>query len=131
MLNKEKQQAIEVLLKWGKNVNAGNIDGVMGLFADDSILLPTFSSKILSSKSDIKAYFLMLAARPGARVDIDVATVVVTEAVESTVSIVGNYTFYFEEAGELVAYPSRFTFVVRLNADQPIAHQHSSVVPVA
>lgn len=129
MLNKDGQQAVEVLLQWGENVNSGNIDGVMGLFAEDSILLPTFSSKILSNKEDIKAYFLMLAGRPGARVDIDESSVVATNAAGSTISIVGNYTFYFEEEGSLVAYPSRFTFVIRLGSDQPIAHQHSSVVP--
>lgn len=130
MLKTEGQQAADVVLKWVDCVNSGDLDGVLSLFAEDAILLPTFSAKILNKPEDIRAYFLMLASRPGARVEIDETTFSATNTRDNIVSLVGKYTFYFDEEGKSVAYPSRFTFVVVLNSDHPISHQHSSLLPV-
>lgn len=130
MLRKVRQQAIDVLVQWANYVNAGDIDAVVNIFAEDAILLPTFSSKILSNTQDIRAYFSMLASRPGARVEIDESTIVATDTFEDTVSIAGKYTFHFDKEGQSVAYPARFTFVIVLNTERPISHQHSSELPV-
>ena len=125
----QKQQAVDVLSQWVNFVNAGDANGVMTLYTQEAILLPTFSPKILATTEEIKAYFTMLASRPGARVELDESSVVTTPTSEESFSAVGNYTFYFEEEGEPVAYPSRFTFVINPSSSQPISHQHSSELP--
>lgn len=127
---KRKQQALDILSQWAAYVNSGDIDAVVNLFAVDAVLLPTFSAKILNNTETIRNYFSMLAARPGAGVEIDETSIVTTETTADAVSIAGKYTFYFDEEGKRTAYPSRFTFVMVLNKDRPISHQHSSELPI-
>lgn len=131
MLKKEGQQAKSIVLNWVDRVNAGDLDGVINLYAEDAILLPTFASNIFINSDEITAYFSMLSARPGLRVELDEAEFRATNVRDNIVSIVGKYTFYFDQEGQSTAYPSRFTFVVALNSDHPISHHHSTVLPVS
>ena len=127
----KKEKALAILKQWITYVNAGDLDGILGLFADDAVLLPTFSSNILNSEKELSAYFSGLAARPGAKVELDEASVLATDFLgsDSGVVLAGNYTFYFLEGDALVAYPSRFTFVMACDQPQPIVQQHSSLQP--
>ena len=125
-----KQQAVDVLKTWVKNVNVGDVDALMSLFADNAILMPTFSTSILDTQSKIRQYFEGLGARPGASVSLQESSISATVVNNEVVALAGKYSFFFDnEAGESVEYPSRFSFFIAPNQSQPIQHQHSSELP--
>ena len=53
----------DVLAAWLDGVNAGEADRVLELYAQGSVLVPTFSEKILNDRVGIEAYFLGLSKR--------------------------------------------------------------------
>ena len=56
---------------WNEFVNAGDVDSVCSLYAEDARLLATFASSPIDSPDGIRGYFEGFTARPGAGVQFD------------------------------------------------------------
>ena len=55
--------AENVIENWAKYVNQSDLPGLMGLYAKDATLVPTFSRNILHTPEEIEQYFLGLAKK--------------------------------------------------------------------
>jgi hypothetical protein len=123
----EKPEAI--LGKWFDHVNGMDVEGVVGMYGDDSTLLPTFSPRCLATREEIRKYFENLAAKSNLKVELDDEAPRVDSVGGSTYVLSGRYTFSYraDEGGQ--AFPSRFTFVLDTSRESPIVHHHSSQVP--
>ena len=49
--------AENVIENWANYVNQSDLPGLMGLYAKDATLVPTFSRKILHTPEEIEQYF--------------------------------------------------------------------------
>ncbi|HAT60620.1 MAG TPA: DUF4440 domain-containing protein [Opitutae bacterium] len=115
-----------VLAAWLDGVNAGEADRLLELYAEGSVLVPTFSEKILNDRVGIEAYFLGLSKRGVSRVTLKEGTLNVLELANGVFALAGLYDWKFQD-GELVK--ARFTFTVNVHKASPITHHHSSVLP--
>ena len=118
-----------ILKTWVERVNAGDLEGVIGMYAESATLLPTFSPHQASSEADIRAYFENLASLPALGVQLHEDTLIEHQIDEAVECACGNYTFSYEVEGEVQAFASRFTFVMDAGKARPIIHHHSSQVP--
>lgn len=118
-----------VVEKWVDFVNSGDVSGVSGLYAEDSVMLPTFSPHVSLTEKDRVAYFESLGSRNGLGVYLHEKTLRVRPISECTKVASGIYRFSFEIDGEPLAFEARFTYVIEVAASRPIRHHHSSQVP--
>lgn len=122
-------QAREFPALWASYINNNNINKVIQLYQNSSILIPTFSPNIIREQARLEDYFLQLASRKGLVVKLHENTVDTRKTGPSAFIITGIYSFLFEVEGTSLTFPSNFTFVVDLAEKQPIIHHHSSQVP--
>ncbi len=118
-----------ILNQWIEQVNAGNVDDVVALYADDAALIPTFSARTLRTQAERADYFQNLGSRPNASVALHEPTVHEQRVSDSVSVLSGLYTFRFEVDGQLLTFEARFTFVVDSARPAPILHHHSSQIP--
>lgn len=118
-----------VLRAWVAAVNCGNVDQLVGLYAEDAVLLSTFSAPVLSSPEAIRDYFERLAARPGLSVTLHDRTLRSRPVSETAHVLSGIYCFRFEVDGEPLSFEARFTFVVDVTLPRPIVHHQSAQIP--
>ena len=118
-----------ILNTWMERVNAGDLEGIIGMYAESATLLPTFSPHQASTEVDIRAYFEKLASRPDLSVRLHKDTCVVHQLGESVECVCGHYTFSYEADGRILSFAARFTFVIDAVQDHPIIHHHSSQIP--
>lgn len=122
-------RATDVLDAWIAAVNARDLDAILGMYADKRVLLPTFSPHMIRSDEDTRKYFEQLASREGLSVRLHTRTLAEQQLGDEYSVLVGIYTFSFEVDGEPISFASRFTFVIAVDAEQPIVHHHSSQLP--
>ena len=117
------------LNKWIDLVSAQDMDGVVNMYAEDGVLLGTYSDKVRIGKDDIKAYFEeFLLKKPEASV-VDATTHYV---LDKFYIINGFYDFKIENQSKIEkqVVHARFTFVFEnRNGDFKILSHHSSVIP--
>lgn len=118
----------EVLSAWLDGVNRGDMDRVLNLYAKGSVLLPTFSEKILNDRTGIQGYFLNLGKRGVDKVTLRRETLIVQDLSHSVFALSGLYDWKFSD-GSLVE--ARFTYTVNITKTSPITHHHSSALPKA
>lgn len=114
---------------WMDALNAGQLERVLALYADDAILLPTFSPHAIRDTQSRRAYFEQLGDRPGFRVTLHEKTLrrqVLAGALEIASGI---YRFHVDIDEEPLVFEARFSFVVDCSRAAPILHHHSSQVP--
>ena len=122
--------AREILNTWIERVRANDLDGVVGMYADASVLLPTFSPHRINTETGLRDYFAALFTRDGLQVAVHEGSLRVIPMAGTAATLVGIYSFSFVvDDDERLTFPSRFTFVVDTAADRPILHHHSSQVP--
>ncbi len=119
--------AENVIEYWAKYVNQSDLQGLMGLYAKDATLVPTFSRKILHNPEEIKQYFLRLAKKR-TLVEIHKKTLRVHQ-MQMGHLLNGEYTFSMNKNGKTENHPSRFSFLLDISQDAPILLQHSSILP--
>ena len=116
------------LKKWIDLVSIQDMDGVVSLYAEDGLLLGTFSDEIRVGEVKIREYFeFFLAKKPTATVV--ESRIHVIEDNSFTVS--GFYDFEVDSInGERELAHARFTFVFQKQGqDFKILSHHSSVMP--
>ncbi len=122
-------RATDVLDAWLAAVNARDLDTVLGMYADEHVLLATFSPHMIRTDEDTRQYFVQLASREGLNVRLHTRTLTEQRLGDAYSVLVGIYTWNFEVDGDPIAFASRFTFVIDVESDKPIVHHHSSQLP--
>lgn len=123
------KKAEDVLRKWLKAVNLGNVELLIALYDKQAVLIPTFSNKILATAHDIREYFINLAKRERLSVQLHKKTLKVQKAAEGINVLCGIYCWRFSIDDELFSFEARFSFVLNMNLKNPIIQHHSSQIP--
>lgn len=116
------------LQTWINLVSIQDIDSVVNLYADDGVLLGTFSDEIRQGKVKIREYFdFFLNKKPNATI-IDYKKHIVDD---NNYSVNGFYDFEVDsQDGSRQISRARFTFVFQKQGDVfKILSHHSSVMP--
>ena len=121
--------AEEFPLYWAKLINDGRLEDVISLYHENIVLMPTFSPKTIRDEAGVRDYFVQLAARKGLNVKLHENTVNSVSMGNDKFAVNGIYSFEFELEGAMLSFPARFTFVIDLTDEHPIAHHHSSQIP--
>ena len=113
---------------WINLVSQQDIDRVVDLYAEDGVLLGTFSNEIRVGKQKIREYFkFFLAKKPKALVG-DFKMHIIDQ---NSFTVNGFYDFEVDsDDGEREFLHARFTFIFqKIDNDFKILSHHSSVVP--
>lgn len=123
------RKAEDVLKQWMDAVNNGDLEGLVALYADNAVLIPTFSSRLLNAPEKIRDYFQKLASREDLSIALHEKTVIVQPIHANVVSMCGIYCWRFSIDGEMLSFEARFSYVLDLSAEKPIINHHSSQIP--
>ena len=122
-MNSKKIKPFEILNRWQHNLNEGNLSGVLKLYDLSCVLIPTFSSDILTDHEQIKEYFINV-------IEVQKANVQFQQNSFSEQQIMGNMYLlsgkYFFNLMENEKIPARFSFLINTFHENPIMHHHSS-----
>jgi hypothetical protein len=119
----------KILERWMEYVNKLEVQSVVDLYDDKSMLLPTFSPHCISNPQQIKEYFMQLSTRKDMRVELHQGTIRKAKIGENKYIVTGIYSFQFVVDDANLTFPSRFTFVLDVSSAKPIIHHHSSQIP--
>ena len=128
-MNASYNDPVDVLKKWVAGVNALDLEGVLSLYSEDAVLLPTFSPEIRSSRDRIRAYFESLSGHEDVVVDLHESSITVHSLSEQCYCLGGTYGWSWKTDGESKQVEARFTYTIDLRLPGPIVHHHSSEVP--
>ena len=123
-----KITAQNVIKKWSNFVNQSDLPNLMGLYATDATLVPTFSHQILQTRQEIEDYFVGLSKNE-TEVQISEESFRIHQY-ELGCLINGEYIFSMNLDGKRVYHPARFSFLLNLSREDAILLQHSSVLPI-
>ena len=115
----------EILKSWDEYFNNANLPCILNLYDTRSILIPTFSSEILSDKRQIKEYFVNLIQEQKGSVEIQLNSIFEQIVGENIFLLCGNYIFKLKRKKKI---PARFTFLINPLIVNPIKHHHSSKI---
>ncbi len=115
----------DLFAAWDAALRTGDADEVVALYADDAVLLPTFSDRVRTTDDGRRDYFVhFLERRPRASLEEAHARVYGDLAILS-----GIYAFAFGTGPDREAR-ARFTFVYRrVDGRWWIVEHHSSAMP--
>ena len=113
----------EILKSWDEYFNSANLPSILSLYDTKSILIPTFSSEILSDKRQIKEYFVNVIKEQEVSVEIQYNSIYEQKVGENIYLLNGIYIFKFKKEKNIHA---RYTFLINPLSDNPIKHHHSS-----
>ena len=113
----------EILNSWQQHLNEGNLSGVLKLYDTSCVLIPTFSSEILTDHEQIKEYFVKVIEVQKNKVEFQTNSLSEQQVGENMYLLSGKYFFHLLEKEKI---PARFSFIVNLLSGNPILHHHSS-----
>lgn len=125
----QTQAPVDVLARWMRAVNAGDVEALLGLYAPAAVLIPTFSNRLLSTPERRRAYFERLASREDLSIALHDKTVITQVAQPPIFTLSGIYNWRFVVDGELLNFEARFSYVLDMSRLDPILHHHSSQIP--
>ena len=114
----------EIINSWQQHLNEENLSGVMKLYDISCVLIPTFSSEILTDHEQIKEYFVKVIEVQKGKVKFQPKSIYEQQVGENMYLISGKYFFHLMEKEKI---PARFSFLVNLLSENPILHHHSSL----
>jgi hypothetical protein len=123
------QQAQDVLKEWMRRVNDGEVDGIVGLYDERAVLIPTFSNRLLNQPGMIRDYYERLCARDELSLALHEKTVAARTVKDTIVSLCGIYAWRFAIDGELLTFEARFSYMLDVASKRPIVQHHSSQIP--
>jgi len=124
-VDKIKMHTKEILNSWDEYFNNANLQRFLDLYDKRSILIPTFSSEILSDKRQIKEYFVKMIKEEKVSVEILYNSIFEQIAGENIFILSGNYYFELKTKEKILA---RFSFIINTLSENPIKHHHSSQI---
>ena len=113
----------EILNKWQHHLNEANLSAVLKLYDEKCVLIPTFSSEILTDHEQIKEYFVKVIEVQEGKVEFQPNSISEQQVTENMYLLSGKYFFHLMEKEKISA---RFSFLVNLLSENPILHHHSS-----
>ena len=124
-----KEDAYQIVAKWGKAFTDGDVDAIAGLYAPDALMIGTMGKVVLTKPEQIRQYFDVALNRDRPRTaNLDSSEAVVID--DSTVVISGFDTITSTKDGKQVATKGRVTFVVaNRGSNWVIVHLHRSPLP--
>ena len=119
----------QILKTWMDAVNTGDLAGLLALYDDAAVLIPTFSNRLLSQPEKIEDYFVRLCGREELSIALHEKTLDVQHLTGTVHAMTGIYCWRFAVEGELLSFEARFSYVVDLSRAKPILQHHSSQIP--
>lgn len=119
----------DLLLEWARLVNERQLEGVLALYDESAVLIPTFSNRLLNTPERIGEYFETLCSREGLVLSLHEKPRLVTPVSGSVYALSGIYRWRFAVEDEPLDFEARFGFVLDLERRAPILHHHSSQIP--
>ena len=113
----------EILNSWQQNLNEKNLSGVLKLYDISCVLIPTFSSEILTDHEKIKEYFVNVIEVLKGKVEFQPNTISEQQVGENMFLLSGKLIFHLMGKEKI---PARFSFLVIPLSENPILHHHSS-----
>lgn len=113
-----------------RNVNNKNLEGIMSLYHENAVLVPSFSSRIRRSKKEIEDYYSTLLKMDGLSLAQEEIYLNKTEGqrIDS-----GVYEISWENGGSMNKYKLNFIIVIekdKITAHQS-SHQHSNNISIS
>ena len=118
-----------VLKAWMNAVNEGSLEGLLALYDENAVLIPTFSNRLLSKTESIRDYFIRLCSREELSIALHEKTLNIQPVFGNVYAMHGIYCWRFSIDGELLSFEARFSYVLDLARERPILHHHSSQIP--
>jgi hypothetical protein len=119
----------QILKEWMQAVNEGHVEGLLSLYDEKAVLIPTFSNRLLGTPERIRAYFELLATREELSIALHEKTLGIQLIKDSVYAMHGIYCWRFAIDGELLSFEARFSYVLDMALPQPILQHHSSQIP--
>lgn len=119
----------DVLKDWMLAVNTGDVEGLLALYDENAVLIPTFSNRLLNTPEKLREYFERLGGREELSIALHEKTLMVQPILNNTYCLSGIYCWRFAVEEELLSFEARFSYVVDLSLPRPIIHHHSSQIP--
>ena len=113
----------EILNNWQQHLNEANLSAVLKLYDEKCVLIPTFSSEILTDHEQIKEYFVKVIEVQEGKVEFQPNSISEQLVGKNMYLLSGKYFFHLMEKEKI---PARFSFLVNLLSENPILHHHSS-----
>ena len=118
-----------ILKAWMDAVNNGDLEGLLALYDESAVLIPTFSNRLLSKPDAIRDYFTKICSREELSIALHEKTLNVQRISEAVYGMNGIYCWRFAVDGELLSFEARFSYMLDLARAKPILHHHSSQIP--
>ena len=122
-MNAKNIKPFEILNNWQQHLNEANLSGIMKLYDEKCVLIPTFSSEILTDHEQIKEYFVKVIEVQEGKVEFQQNSISEQQVAENMYLLGGKYIFNLKGKEKI---PARFSFIVNLLSENPIMHHHSS-----
>ena len=122
-MNAVNIKPFEILNSWQQHLNEKNLSGVLKLYDISCVLIPTFSSEILTNHDQIKEYFFKVIEVQKCKVEFQPNSIYEQQVGENMYLLSGKYFFHLMEKGKI---PARLSFLVNPMSEHPILHHHSS-----
>ena len=113
----------EILNSWQQQYNENNLSGLLKLYDTSCVIIPTFSSEILTDHEQIKEYFVKVIEVQKWKVEFQSNSISEQQVGENMFLLSGKYFFHLMGKEKI---PARFSFLVNLLGENPIIHHHSS-----
>ena len=123
-MNAKNIKPFEILNNWQQHLNESNLSGILKLYDQKCVLIPTFSSEILTDHEKIKEYFVKVIEVQKGKVELQPNSISEQQVGENIYLVSGKYFFHLMEKEKI---PARFSFLVNLLSENPILHHHSSL----
>ena len=124
-----KEDALQVLEKWTKAFSDSDVDGIVKLYAADTLFLGTGSKTVVVKPEEIRKYFEqpLLNFRPMVAKLGDYSVMVLSD---TAVAVTGLDTVTGVRDGKPTSANGRVTFIVaKRGSDWQIVHFHRSAMP--
>ena len=122
-MNAKNIKPFEILNNWQQHLNEANLSAVLKLYDEKCVLIPTFSSEILTDHEKIKEYFVKVIEVQKCKVEFQPNSISKQQVGKNMYLLSGKYFFHLIEKEKI---PARFSFLVNLLSENPILHHHSS-----
>jgi len=122
-MNAINLEPFEILNSWQQYLNEKNLSGLLKLYDTSCVLIPTFSSEILTDHEKIKEYFVKVIEVQKGTVEFQTNSISEQQVGDNMYLLSGKYFFHLMEKEKI---PARLSFLVNLLSENPILHHHSS-----
>ena len=123
LMNAINIKPFEIINSWQQHLNEENISSILKLYDISCVLIPTFSSEILTDHEQIKEYFFEVIEVQKGKVEFQPNSISEQQVGVNIYLLSGKYYFHLMEKEKILA---RFSFLVNLLSENPILHHHSS-----